>query len=78
MDILTKLKSIERWQKDPNLKKFKCTKEHHKNLIPVIIKDEVLMKCPTCKKLYKPLSEAAFQYGHMLLLQDKKKKKEKK
>lgn len=77
MDILTKFKAIERWQKEPTLKKFKCKNKSHENLKPIIVKNYILLKCPICGSLFRPLNESVFEYGHMLLIQDKKKKRKK-
>jgi len=76
MDNLTKLKAIKRWQSDVNLKKFKCqNNESHEILEPSIIKNEILMKCPTCGRTFKCLNERVFELAHILLLKDKRKRR---
>lgn len=73
MDNLTKLKAIKRWQQDKKLKKFKCQyDENHGKLKPFIKGSEILLKCQVCNKTFKCLSEEVYEYGHLLLLQDKK------
>ena len=76
MNILTKLKSLQRWQSDDDLTKFKCRRdENHEILIPFIKEDEVLLKCPTCNTIHRCVYDKAFKLGYLLLLDDERKKK---
>ena len=73
MNIQLKLKSLKRWQKEKGLTKFKCQNdENHEMLKPIISKGEVLLKCPTCNRKFKCLNDTVYEYGKLLLLQDKK------
>jgi len=73
MDKIDKLKALERWQIDSNTKKFKCiSDENHEVLKPFIKREEVLMKCLTCGRIFKNLNERVFELGRMLILQDKR------
>jgi uncharacterized Zn finger protein len=76
MDTIDKLKALERWQVDSNTQKFKCqTDENHEVLKPFIKKQEVLMKCLNCGRIFKNLNERVFELGRMLILQDKGKRR---
>lgn len=76
MDNLAKIHLLQRWQRDPDTKKFKCIKdENHDNLIPFINGDSVLLKCPNCGLVYKNVSDTIFKQGHLILLKLKAKRR---